>query len=215
MTELEVFTDLMNKTKDYVLEERVSCESLSDLCFLLSYSQVTSQTLEEVDYYEHEEEWNQLFEDYEPKAVLKNGPYLVQLNRVLDHFEPERPSAYKKIVQAILSASKYLAKFLSFEHFRKELYLTCSNSDKTLEYLKQFRKESNISNMYFVKTCSFFEQSGLLDVPVVSKQAKDYLLPLFEMEDENEKLYKKMLSLAKNNHISVYELNMRIKALTC
>jgi hypothetical protein len=89
------------------------------------------------------------------------------------------------------------------------------DEDSTLEYLKNFRKESKLSSMYFVKTCMFFETAGFFDIPIPSKKAKEYLLPKMEIEDENEKLYKRMLHLAKSNKITCHELNKRIELLPC
>lgn len=215
MTHLEIFQDLIAKTQSYKPEKRKGIFNISELCFLLASLQVTKETLDQIHFEEHKEEFKTLFEDYYPRALLKHGQYLAQLNRVLDHFKPQNPSPYKKFTQAVFLTAKYFSHYDSFEAFRKEVYLTCVDEDSTLEYLKNFRKESKLSSMYFVKTCMFFETAGFFDIPIPSKKAKEYLLPKMEIEDENEKLYKRMLHLAKSNKITCHELNKRIELLPC
>lgn len=213
MTDEEIYLDLVSKTKDLKIEKKKGMYNISELCFLLGTLLVSKETLEQVAFSKHEEEFKKLFEDYYPKKILHNGQYLAQLNRVLDHFKPENPSPYKKVTQAIFLTARFFSRYDSFESFRKEVYLSCTDEKSTLDYLKNFRKTSGLSLAYFGKTCQFFSQSGLLDVPVVNKKSKDYFLPLFEIEDENDLLYKRMMSFAKKNHISCSEVNRRIDAL--
>lgn len=215
MTYQEIYQDLLSKTKDIKIEKRKGIFNIGQLCFLLASLQVSDTTLSQIEFEKNKEVFQNLFEDYYPKAIVKHGQYLAQLNRVLDAVKPKNPSPYKKFTQAVFLTAKYLSHYASFEDFRKEVYLTCVDENSTLEYLKKFRITSNLSSMYFVKTCMFFEKAGFFDIPIPSKKAKEYLLPLLEIEDENEKLYKKMLSLVKNNHITCYELNRRIEALIC
>ncbi len=213
MTDEEIYLDLVSKTKDLKIEKKKGMYNISELCHLLGILLVSKETLEQVEFFKHEEEFKKLFEDYYPKKILHNGQYLAQLNRVLDHFKPENPSPYKKVTQAIFLTARFFSRYDSFEAFRKEVYLSCIDEKSTLDYLKNFRKTSGLSLAYFGKTCQFFSESGLLDVPVVNKKSKDYFLPLFEIEDENDLLYKRMMSFSKKNHISCSEMNRRIEAL--
>lgn len=213
MQEIEIYQDLLNKTKDVKIEKRKCMFNISDLCFLLSFLQVSSLTLQEVDFENHKDEFKEIFENYYPRQILHNGQYLAQLNRVLDHFKPKNPSPYKKLTQAVFLTARFFGRYDSFEAFRKEVYLSCVDEASTLSYLVNFRKLSSLSSIYFLKTCMFFEKSGLLDIPLVTKKAKEYLLPLFGIEDENEALYKKMISLCRKNNITCHELNDRIEAL--
>ncbi len=213
MTDEEIYLDLVEKTKDVKIEKVKGMYNISELCFLLGTLLVSQETLHQVGFSQHKEEFAQLFEDYYPKKILHNGQYLSQLNRVLDHFKPENPSPYKKVTQAFFLTARYFSRYDSFESFRKEVYLSCTDEKSTLDYLKNFRKTSGLSLAYFGKTCTFFSKSGLLDVPIVSKESKDYFLPLFDIPDENDLLYKRLVSFAKKNHISCHELNRRIETL--
>ena len=213
MTDEEIYLDLVEKTKDLKIEKVKGMYNISELCLLLSTLLVSKDTLQQVGFSKHEAEFAKLFEDYYPKKILRNGQYLSQLNRVLDHFKPENPSPYKKVTQAIFLTARYFSRYDSFESFRKEVYLSCTDEKSTLDYLKNFRKTSGLSLAYFGKTCTFFSESGLLDVPVVSKECKDYFLPLFGLVDENDLLFKRLSSFIKKNHISYHELNRRIEAL--
>ncbi len=213
MTNVEIYQDLLSRTADVKVTKQKCIYNIAELCSLLGYLQVSKETLDQVDFEHHKDDFAKLFEDYHPRAVLKNGQYLNQLNRVLEFFKPENPSPYKKITQAIFLTSRYFSHFDSFEAFRKEVYLSCVDEESTLKYLVDFRKTSGLSLAYFVKTCTFFEKAGFFDIPLVTKKAKEYLLPLLDIPDENELLYKKMISIAKSNHITCHELNVRIEAL--
>jgi hypothetical protein len=213
MTNIEIYNDLVSKTEGFKISKQKAIFNISELCFLLGSLQISEETLHQVDFENHREDFAKLFEDYYPRALLKNGQYLAQLNHVLDFFKPENPSPYKKVTQAFFLTARYFAHYDSFEAFRKEVYLTCVDEESTLKYLMDFRKTSGLSLAYFVKTCTFFEKAGFFDIPLVTKKAKAYLLPLFEIPDENELLYKKMKALAKANHITCHELNERIQAL--
>ena len=213
MNNIEIYQDLVSKTRNVRITKMKAIFNISELCSLLGYLQVSKETLDQVDFENHKEDFARLFEDYYPRVLLKNGQYLAQLNRVLDFFKPTNPSPYKKITQAIFLTAKYFAHYDSFESFRKEVYLACVDEESTLKYLADFRKTSGLSLAYFVKTCTFFEKAGFFDIPLVTKKAKAYLLPLLDIPDENELLYKKMMSLAKSNHISCHELNVRIESL--
>lgn len=213
MTELEIYNDLVSKTNDMKVTKVKPIFNIAELCSLLAYLQVTKETLNQVDYEHHKEDFARLFEDYRPRVLLKHGQYLAQLNRVLDFFKPVNPSPYKKVTQAVFLTAKYFSHYDSFEAFRREVYLECVDQDSTMKYLMNFRKKSGLSLAYFVKTCTFFENAGFFDIPLVTKKAKAYLLPLFDIPDENEVLYKKMISLAKANHITCHELNVRIERL--
>lgn len=215
MTDKEIYDLILEKTKDFKVTEVVPMTGLNQLCELLSIIQVTSATLSLVDFESKKEQFRVLFENYEPRKVMKNGKYLAQLNRVLECFSPQNPSPYKKLTQAVYLTSRFLSRYDSLEDFRKEVYLSCKDESSTYQYLFQFRNVSSLSSLYFVKTCVFFEKSGLLDVPLVTKKAKEILLPLFGIQDENEVLYKKMISLCRKNNITPHELNCRIEAMPC
>lgn len=215
MTDKEIYDLIVEKTKDLKIKEVVPMTGLNQLCELLSIIQVTSATLSLIDFESKKEQFQVLFENYEPKKVMKNGKYLAQLNRVLECFSPQNPSPYKKLTQAIYLSARFLSHYDSLGDFRKEVYLSCKDENSTYQYLFRFRNFSSLSSLYFVKTCAFFEKSGLLDVPLVTKKAKEILLPLFGIQDENEVLYKKMISLCRKNNITSHELNCRIEAIPC
>ena len=213
MTDQEIYEELVEQTKDFVYRPSKKIDTLSDLCFLLSHIQVSNQVLEQIEYEKNKAEFRRLFCGYDPKKIIKNGKYVVQLNRVLEVFKPTRKTPYKDYVQAVMASSKYFSKQASFESYRKEIYLLCSNQDKTFQFLSDFRKKSSISEMFFVKSCLFFSESGLFDIPVLSKKAKAFFLPRFNLPDENEKLYFRLIQFAKKNNISCNELNKRVDSL--
>lgn len=213
MTYEEIYQDLKNRTKDLKIPKRKGIFNIAELTKLLAFLQVSEQTLESVDYKEHEKEFSDLFEDYYPRQLLHNGQYLAQLNRVLDHFKPKNPSPYKKLTQAVFLTARFFSRYDSFDSFRKEVYLECTDDSQVLGYLENFRKKSNLSGIYFVKSCIFFEKAGFFDIPIVSRKAKDYLLPLLGIEGSNEALFAKMRDIATANHVTCHELNMRIEAL--
>lgn len=215
MTYEEIYQDLKGKTANLKIPKRKGIFNIAELTKLLAFLQISEQTLESVSYKEHEKEFSELFEDYYPRQLLHNGQYLAQLNRVLDHFRPKNPSPYKKLTQAVFLTARFFARYDSFDSFRKEVYLECKDDSQVLRYMEDFRKKCNLSGIYFVKSCIFFEKAGFFDIPLVTKKAKDYLLPLLGIEDSNELLFGKMKAIAAANHVSCHELNMRIEALGC
>lgn len=213
MTNEEIYNDLLKKTKNLKIKNVQKVTKMSDICEILSYVLVTENTLDGVDYDIQKLDFAILFECFEPKKIVGHGTYLKQLQRVLEYFKPENPSPYKNMTQAIYQTARFLSHYNSFDDFAKEVSSNCLDTASTYQYLMNFRKESSLSSLYFVKTCTFFEKTGLLDIPIVSKKAKEYLLTKFDIPDENEILFKKMISLCKENGISCHELNERILSL--
>lgn len=213
MTINEIGNNLLEKTKDLPIQELVPAKSMEDLFRLLMLAQLTKENIETLEFYKTEETFEKVFYDYDLKKILK-GRYVDLLERVLSTFQPEKTACYKKIAKAGYQASKYLIRFSSLEDYKKQLIIKCLDDEKTLAFLLDFRFEASLAEMYFHKTCSFFQNSGLLDVPIVDKKSKDYLLPLLQIADDNVLLYKQMLSLSRFLSISCYELNQRIHVLT-
>ena len=213
MSDIEIYQELLRKTQDLKIQKPQKVFDMASICYLLAESQCSSNVLNESLFYEKQDEWKSLFEGYKPNAILKNGNYQKQWEKVQEHFKPERKSPYKEMVKAILHAARFLSRFDSFETFRKEMYLICVDEKKTMEFFEEFRLYASIANMYFVKTCTFFNKTGLFDVPVVNKKCKNYLLPLIGGEDENEKIYQRILQICRVNKISCHEFQQRVEAL--
>lgn len=209
MNEKEIYERLVSLSSNYS-RKKIESLNISSLCFKLASFQITEKTFKEISFDDYEIEFYNFFEGYYPKKILKNGQYLAQLNRLLETFPNNNHSAYKKIMQAIYSTSKYLSHFSSIEDFEKNVKDECKDVESTLSFLSNFRNISHLQNMYFIKTCKFFSTTNILDIPIPDKKAKKILLPLLNIEDDNKKIYLAMIKIAKSNNISLHELNERI-----
>lgn len=212
MNEIEIYKKIVSLSSDYKPKKQ-EVMNISSLCFTLASFQVRDKTMVEIEFKEHEIEFYNLFEGYYPNKIIKNGQYLSQLNRVLTTFPTRNYSPYKKFTQAIFLTAKFLSHYTSFEAFKKEIQAICIDDKSTMNFMLDFRKVSNLSNMYFIKTCKFFSETWILDVPVPDAKAKKILLPLLMIEDDNKKLYQAMNRIAKSNEITLHELNERIQTI--
>lgn len=177
----------------------------NQICNQLSFVQLMPSTLKDVRFDLHYGEFALLFEEYDPYKIRKNGSYKDQLDRVLKVFPPVSPSAYKKITKAVFLSAKFLSSYDSVESFEKEVFEASKDEKERFQYLNDFRLKSHLSSMYFNRTCRFFQESGLLDVPYLSKEVKEKARKVFSLEDDNEKLFFALLHKAKEEKISCKE----------
>ncbi|MFA6624972.1 MAG: hypothetical protein WCS80_04345 [Bacilli bacterium] len=213
MIEQEMYSDLKAATKGLKVTAIVSPSDLNGFFRILLLSEISSGVIRDIDFLKREDEFKALFMDYDPSLVYKKGRYLKVLDEVLEHFKPERKSPYKEITQAATKVARYLHTYQTLDDYKKALYLECKDDESTLQFLLDFRKTSGLESMYLAKAGYVFQNSGLLDVPVVDIKAKEYLIPLFDLPNNNVILYKKMLMIAKKNEITCHELNLRIDKL--
>lgn len=213
MTEKEFYEDLLEKTKNVTIQPLYVVKDLSKLLRLLVIAQLTDENLKDLAFFSNEKPIKELLRNYNPTEIRRVGSYTDLLYEALDLFGEEKKSLAKKLSQAAYQAAKYLSKYQNLQDYEKKLYLACVDADTTLDYLNNFRKISSLSSMYFIKTCSFFAASGLLDIPVPESDVKEVIKAAFGIEDDNKLIYQKMQRIAKTNKVSCYELTQRILAL--
>lgn len=213
MNNKEFYNLLVEQTNDKEVPEKKEYKTLNELLFLLLNIDLSKRVFDEIGYSKHEAEFKELFNNYDPKKIVKNGKYNAQLCEVLDHFDPERSSPYKDFTSAVVKAARYFSNFEDINDLKKNIYLECTDEEKTLEFLLSFRQKASLPSMYFLKTLQFFTESDLLDVPLVNKKSKAVLNKYFDIEDDNVKCYKKLIEIARVNKITLDELNVRIELL--
>lgn len=210
MTAKDIATILLSQTHDLSVTEVTKVVDLKDLTERLTLIQLSPTRLVELDYSKRRKEFADVFAGYDPSAVAKNHRYLRLLDKVIDHFAPERESPYKEITQAVFGSARFLAPYPDLKAFEKDLYEACLNDDKTEIYLENFRMLSHLSSLYFNKASLFFQQTGLLDIPVADASAKAFLLKTAAIDGTNHQIAKKLIAIAKAGKMSGAELNQRM-----
>lgn len=213
MTENEFFEDLMSKTKFVEIKPVRTVQTLSQALRLLVISQLTDENLKDLELFSKESRIKLLLKDYDPIEIRRIGSYTDLLSEGLIVFGEAKKSLVKKLCQAACLSAKYLSHFQNLADFTKKLYLSCSDADTAFAFLQNFRKISSLSSMYFIKTCAFFEATGLLDVPVPDSHVKELLMAAFGLENDNKVIYHKIAHIAKVNKVSCYELHQRLSAI--
>ena len=210
MDNLDIFEDILDHNEKFRKRTLTPVKSMNEIFKQLSLAQLTKENLEDISYFKEEKRFSCILENYDYKMVLRKYKYVDLMNALLNEFKPTRKEPYKKLAKAFMSTAKYLIRFQDFNNYRKHLNLRCNNDEHTLIFLKEFRLNASLPSMYFNKTCCFFQQTGLLDVPYVNENAKRFLMDEYNYPDNNEELYISLLSIAKDNHIRCYELNDRL-----
>lgn len=180
------------------------------LCKQLSFVQLRDETKKQVRLDIHEAQFQLLFEDYDPFRIRKNGSYLSQLERVLKVFSPSSPSPYKKVTKAVFLSARYLSSFESAEAFLKEVKKNTADDKSRYLYLDSFRVKSHLSSMYFNRTCKFFKDCSILDVPVLDKEYKEKAMKVLHLKDDKEEIFLSLLSLRKKEKKSSDEIKKEI-----
>jgi hypothetical protein len=213
MTNEEILDELTKTTAALVPVPVVPVKDLKELYHQLVLSQLTAENLEELDFTGKAEDFKAVLFADDYKAVIKGKGYADYLKLVLDKFKPAKTGPYKKFAQIAYRSAKYLMGYPSLDSYKKHVTSGLrSGDDHGLSYLDSFRHESSLSGMFLVRTCRFFQQSGLGDVPVPDSAAKAYLMPRLTLPDDNGKIYLALYQLAKAGHCSCAELDQRIQA---
>ncbi|MFA6830260.1 MAG: hypothetical protein WCR67_06130 [Bacilli bacterium] len=210
MDNKEIYEAILDASGQYNVPEIKPVTDLKQVFRLLVIYQLTEDNLNNLNFYKNEKEIKSVLFDYDYKLILKGKGYADFLKIVLERFNPVKTGDYKKLAMASYHAAKYLIKFSSFDNFVKHIKGRTSDPERVFDFLNEFRKESSLNSIYLVRACTFFQVSGLLNVPVPNKKSKDFLMPLCQFEDDNRLIYKTLLAISKANGISCYELNNRI-----
>lgn len=213
MTDQEILDELTKATSTLTVAPVVPVADLKALYHQLVLCQLTAENLTELDFVAKAADFKAVLFADDYKSVIKGKGYADYLKLVLDKFKPTKTGPYKKFAQIAYRSAKYLMGYPSLDSYKKHVSAGLhSGDDHGLSYLNSFRHESSLSGMFFVRTCRFFQQSGLADVPVPESAAKAYLMPRLSLPDDNGKIYLALYQLAKAGHLSCAELNQRIQA---
>ena len=117
--------------------------------------------------------------------------------RLLKAYPDKNKSDIKKIVTAALLVSKYFAKFPRFGDL-ETLYRSQAVDDTTLiAFLENFRKDSGIFGMYFLKASQVVMQSQIIDIPALDGDIKRYLMDRLNLPDDNKTIYRELMRLKR------------------
>ncbi len=213
MTLREFYTEIKEKTEDASFSPMWEIDDLSSLCYYLSLIQLPEDVVKEVDFL-NRKKFGEVFEDFEPKKILRHGQYLSQLNYVLDTFLPENISAYKRMTQTVFLTAKMLSQYRTLDEFSEEIQKKCPEKDdkKQFEFLNSFRLEYSLPNMFFHTTCLFFSKTGLLDIPYLNTGIKRILHEKLVVDEDNYALFHILCLIIKISDDCGYEISQRIEA---
>lgn len=213
MTLREFYTEVKGNTDNLSFTPMWEVDSLSSLCYYLSLIQLPEDIIREVSF-EDRKRFQEVFEGFEPKKILRHGQYLSQLNYVLEYFLPENISPYKKLTQTVFLTAKMLSKYKSLEDFQKEIQEKCPEKDdkKTFEFLNSFRLDYSLPNMFFNTTCLFFSKTGLLDIPYLNQSIKSVMHQHLDVDEDNYALFHILCLIIKISNDCGYEVSQRIEA---
>ncbi len=213
MTLREFYTEVKAKTEDMSFSPMWEVDSLSSLCYYLTLVQLPEDVIKEVGFMDRER-FDEVFENFEPKKILRHGQYLSQLDYVLEAFLPENISPYKKLTQTVFLTAKMLSKYRTLDDFSKEIQEKCPEKDdkKQFEFLNSFRLEYSLPNMFFNTTCLFFSKTGLLDIPYLNQRIKNVTHDNLVVGEDNYALYHILSLIIKISDDCGYEISQRIEA---
>lgn len=213
MTLREFYSDVLKKTEGMEFAPMAEIPDLSALCYELIRIQLSKEVLEELSFEKEKNLYYEVFSGFNPKAILRRGQYLSQLNYVLETFLPSNITPYKKLAQTVFLSAKALSRFSSLDDFVKEVSSQCPEKDdrKTFDFLSGFRLTFGLPSMFFNTTCLFFSRTGLLDVPYLTKDIKRILFEKLTMEEDNASFFHILSLLMKISDSCGYEVSQRLE----
>lgn len=149
---------------------------------------------------------------FERYKILKEG-HKKMVERFLSLYPDKPKSEVKKVVQAILLDAKYFAKFNQFLNIQRQYKAIEKDEEQLLTFLEDFRKNSGIFGMYFLKTSLFVMESHLMDIPAMDKDIKSLLVEKLGLSDENKVLYHELLTMKKELSYKGIELYQALKKI--
>lgn len=214
MTLREFYTGVKEKTEDMSFSSMWEIKDLSSLCYYLSLVQLPEELLDEVGFIKNKKEFDEVFENFDPRKILRHGQYLSQLNYVLDYFVPEKITPYKKLTQTVFQTVKMLSKYRSVDEFINEVTKECPEKDdkKTFEFLNSFRLKYALPSMFFNTTCYFFSKTGILDIPYLNQGIKNTLFKELVVDEDNYACFHLLSLIIKISNDCGYEVSQRIEA---
>jgi hypothetical protein len=212
MNNVQFYKWVLSKTLELKIKPVVRLNSDSNYLKLLIETQLTDENLKELQWFSNQKQFKEALHSFNPMEIVKEGKYLNFLDRVLDIFEPENVSVYKKLTKIAFQSSKYIVSSGGLISLNEKIE-AIKDYDELLTFIDGFRKESGLQDMYFIKTCRFFQNSGLLDIPVPNAHAKDILIEKMSLVDDNKEIFGKLIDILDENNISGFELNQRLDAI--
>lgn len=142
---------------------------------------------------------------FERYKILKEG-HQKMVERFLALYPEKGKSEVKKLVQAIVLDAKYFAKFNQFLNIERQYQAVEKDEEQLLAFLEDFRKNSGIFGMYFMKASLFVMESHLMDVPAMDREIKAFLRNALDLPEENKAVYRELLRLKKELSFTGVEL---------
>lgn len=167
------------------------CRTFSDL-FPVFFRRTLSDSIVDSDF----PDLKYQLSGYNHFKIIKEG-HKKLVARLLKAYPDKNKSDIKKIVTAALLVSKYFAKFPRFGDL-ETLYRSQAVDDTTLiAFLENFRKDSGIFGMYFLKASQVVMQSQIIDIPALDGDIKRYLMDRLNLPDDNKTIYRELMRLKR------------------
>lgn len=205
------YAELVSLSEGYKAKAVQEVKSLSVLLEKLVLTDLSDNTIDELEYKKRRKQFYSLFCTYDPKLIVREGSYLVWLNIVLEEFEPEHLAPYKAITKSVVTSARYLSRYKDMDEFKEYIDSSFDDVDSLISFIQNFRLKTSLSSMYFNKTCKFLSETGILDVPAINDDIRSYFFSHADVQDENIACFKYALEVALKNDVSCEEVIGRIR----
>lgn len=119
----------------------------------------------------------------------------------------------KDFAQSLVLAARYLAGFNGMQGYKKHLSEITKSDHEIVSLMDDFKKESGVFGMTIFKATRIFALSGLLDVPVYSKEIKDFLRSELNLPDINSTVYSELLKIQRLSGLTGLQTSDAISSL--
>lgn len=191
------------KTKNKVLER---------LCGTLQNYQSMPKVIGFYDKKEREKGFRKILCDFDDKKILnKYHNYEELLNAFADEFDLDRSrfekknSSWPKYSKAVLSGSKFLSQFDTFDEFDHFVKLFTENEITSVALPLLLSKE--IFGMEFALGCDFLKEIGYSQYPKPDVHLKIIFSELGLAEDDTLDCYKAVIRMAKYVNETAYKVD--------
>ena len=187
--------------------ELTPCRSFSDL-FEIFFSKALPDTI-------HVDSFKDLryqLSGYNHFKLIKEGHKRL-VGRLLQAYPDGNKSDIKKVATAALLVSKYFSRFSSFNELEESYRSQLVDDNTLISFIDDFRKNSGIFGMYFLKTSQVLMQSEIIDVPALDGSVKGFLMTALSLPDDNKVIYKEELRLKRRTNHTGLGLYDRLRKL--
>lgn len=117
----------------------------------------------------------------------------------------------KKVTTIAIISARYIRRYRNLEELKEEL--KSIKREEIFTYLDDFKKNSHLYFLHLIKAMHLFQYAGLLDIPIITKENKAFIIEKLNYPDNNQTIFNLLLKLQKKINCTGYALNVALEEI--